>query len=186
MSEERNNVEVIPEFKMYITDLETKRKSKEINVSDLIFNDYIEFEFGDYEDEDYETLPYKDFKFFINNYSVTFYSPQMKDLQQKVEQLENIIDVKKYDYDYLETLFSKSSKEEVLKAYTYKCEQLEKVMKAQNEFEMKAMQLENIRKEAIKLLKKCGIVDEKGNFNAYLDTIELKDLLNILNKGSEE
>lgn len=88
MSEERNNVEVIPEFKMYITDLETERKSKEINVSDLIFNDYIEFEFGDYEDEDYETLPYKDFKFFINDYSVTFYSPQMKVLQQKVEQLE--------------------------------------------------------------------------------------------------
>lgn len=90
MSEERNNVEVIPEFKMYITDLETERKSKEINVSDLIFNDNIEFEFGDYEDENYETLPYKDFKFFINDYSVTFYSPQIKDLQQKVEQLENI------------------------------------------------------------------------------------------------
>lgn len=90
MSEERNNVEVIPEFKMYITDLETNKDSKEINVSDLIFNDYIEFEFGDYEDEDYGTLPYKDFKFFINDYSVTFYSPQMKDLQQKVEQLENI------------------------------------------------------------------------------------------------
>lgn len=91
MSEERNNAEVIPEFKMYITDLETERKSKEINVSDLIFNDYIQFEFGDYEDEDYIQLPYKDFKFFINDYSVTFYSPQIKDLQQKVEQLENII-----------------------------------------------------------------------------------------------
>jgi hypothetical protein len=64
MSEERNNVEVISEFKMYITDLETNKDSKEINVSDLIFNDYIEFEFGDYEDEDYGTLPYKDFKFF--------------------------------------------------------------------------------------------------------------------------
>ena len=47
----------------------------------------------------------------------------------------------------------------------------------------KVEQLENIIKEAIKLLKKCGIVDEKGNFNACLDTIELKDLLNILNKG---
>ena len=92
MSEERNNVEVIPEFKMYITDLETNKDSKEINVSDLIFNDYIEFEFGDYENEDYGTLPYKDFKFFINDYSVTFYSPQMKDLQQKVEQQEKEIE----------------------------------------------------------------------------------------------
>ena len=47
-------------------------------------------------------------------------------------------------------------------------------------------ELENIRKEAIELLKKCGIVDEKGNFNAYLDTIELKELLNILNKGEKK
>ena len=92
MSEERNNIEVIPEFKMYITDLETNKDSKEINVSDLIFNDYIEFEFGDYEDEDYGTLPYKDFKFFINDYSVTFYSPQMKDLQQKIEEKDKEID----------------------------------------------------------------------------------------------
>lgn len=97
-------------------------------------------------------------------------------LQQKVEQLENIIDVKKYDCDYLETLFSKSSKEEVLKAYTYKCEQLEKVMKARNEFEMKAMQLENIRKEAIKY------VQEKADYPiSYYHC--LNDLLNILNKG---
>ena len=59
-----------------------------LDFSNDVANDYIEFEFGDYEDEDYETLPYKDFKFFINDYSVTFYSPQMKDLQQKVEQLE--------------------------------------------------------------------------------------------------
>ena len=51
------------------------------------------------------------------------------------------------------------------------------------DLQQKVEQLENIRKEAIKLLKKCGIVDEKGNFNACLDTIELKDLLNILSKG---
>ena len=51
--------------------------------------------------------------------------------------------------------------------------------------QQKVEQLESIRKEAIELLKKCGIVDEKGNFNAYLDTIELKELLNILNKGSD-
>ena len=49
--------------------------------------------------------------------------------------------------------------------------------------QQKVEQLENIIKEAIKLLKKCGIVDEKGNFNACLDSIELNDLLNILNKG---
>lgn len=52
--------------------------------------------------------------------------------------------------------------------------------------QQKVEKLENIRKEAIELLKKCGIVDEEGNFNACLDTIELKELLNKLNKGSEK
>lgn len=39
--------------------------------------------------------------------------------------------------------------------------------------------------KATELLKKYGIVDETGNFNAYLDTIELKELLEIL-KGDKE
>ena len=80
MNNNKLNEEIF-ECKMYITDLETDRKSKEIDVQDLVFNDYIEFEFGDYEDEDYLQLPYKDFKFFINDYSVTFYSPQYHKLQ---------------------------------------------------------------------------------------------------------
>lgn len=79
------------EVKMYITDLETEQKSKEIDVSDLIFNDYIEFEFGNYGDEDYGTLPYKDFKFFINDYSVTFYSPQFEKLQQENKKYKEVI-----------------------------------------------------------------------------------------------
>ena len=33
MSEEVNNINTIPEFKMYITDLETGKDSKEIDVS---------------------------------------------------------------------------------------------------------------------------------------------------------
>jgi len=69
------------ECKIYINDLETNKKSKEINITDLIFDDNLEFEFGNYEDEDYLQLPYKDFKFFINDYSVTFYSPQYHKLQ---------------------------------------------------------------------------------------------------------
>lgn len=79
------------ECKMYITDLETDRKSKEIDVQDLVFNDYIEFEFGDYEDEDYLQLPYNDFKFFINDYSVTFYSPQYHKLQSNWNSLREWI-----------------------------------------------------------------------------------------------
>lgn len=38
-------------------------------------------------------------------------------------------------------------------------------------------------KEVRKLIKKYGLVDETGNFNAYLDTIELKEVLQILDKG---
>lgn len=81
--------EEVFECKMYITDLETNKSSKEINVSDLVFNDYIEFEFGNYEDEDYETLPYKDFKFFINDYSVTFYSLQYEKKCEELDQYKN-------------------------------------------------------------------------------------------------
>ena len=78
--------------KMYITDLETGKDSKEIDISDLVFNDWIEFEFGNYEDEDYGQLPYKDFKFFINDYSVTFYSPQYQKALKEIERLNNIIE----------------------------------------------------------------------------------------------
>ena len=77
------------ECKMYITDLENNKNSKEINVQDLVFNDWIEFEFGNFEDDDYGTLPYKDFKFFINDYSVTFYSPQYQKALQQITQLTN-------------------------------------------------------------------------------------------------
>lgn len=38
--------------------------------------------------------------------------------------------------------------------------------------------------KAIELLEKYGLVDENGNFNTYLDTIDLKELYEIL-KGSE-
>ena len=81
--------EEIFECKMYITDLETNKNSKEISITDLIFNDDLEFEFGNYEDEDYGQLPYKDFKFFINDYSVTFYSPQYHKALQQIDQLTN-------------------------------------------------------------------------------------------------
>lgn len=81
--------EEIFECKMYITDLETNKNSKEINITDLIFDDNLEFEFGNYEDDDYGQLPYKDFKFFINDYSVTFYSPQYHKALKQIDQLTN-------------------------------------------------------------------------------------------------
>ena len=109
----KNINEEIFEYKMYITDLETNKKSKEINVSDLVFNDYIEFEFGNYEDEDYETLPYKDFKFFINDYAVTFYSPQCENLKQELAQYKN-------NWEELKKYLTEESKFDEYKDITYR------------------------------------------------------------------
>lgn len=93
---------------------------------------------------------------------------QIEDLHQKVEQLEK-------ENEYLKM----SNPEQNMEHFRIVNENKRKIDMLRKENH----QLENIRKEAIELLKKCGIVDEKGNFNAYLDTIELKELLNILNKG---
>ena len=92
---------------------------------------------------------------------------KIKDLQQKVEQLEK-------ENEQLRTQVNTYENPDDLTLF---------YMWLDEKAKDKIKQLENIRKEAIELLKKCGIVDEKGNFNAYLDTIELKELLNILNKG---
>lgn len=45
-------------------------------------------------------------------------------------------------------------------------------------------ELEDRINKAVELLEKYGLVDEDGNFNNYLDTIDLKELYEIL-KGSE-
>ena len=92
MSEENNSKEDMFECKMYITDLETNKNSKPIDVWDLIFDDWIEFEFGEYGDEDYMSLPYNDFKFFINDYSATFYSPQYAEVMNKLQKIEQHLD----------------------------------------------------------------------------------------------
>lgn len=39
--------------------------------------------------------------------------------------------------------------------------------------------------KSLELLEKYGLVDENGNFNTYLDTIDLKELYDIL-KGSDK
>lgn len=109
----KENINVIPDFKMYITDLKTGKQSKEIDVFDLIYKDYIEFEFGSYEDKDYSTLPYKDFKFFINDYSVTIYSPQLnKRIDKAVEYNQKIMDnyLKEDDCEYCDGRYSVAKK----------------------------------------------------------------------------
>ena len=108
MNDNKLNEEMF-ECKMYITDLETDRKSKEIDIKDLVFDDYIEFEFGDYENEDYLQLPYKDFKFFINDYSVTFYSPQYHKLKSNWNSLRKYAkdEFKKYPDGFITSIVEK-------------------------------------------------------------------------------
>ena len=126
-------------------------------------------------------------KIFCLEYDKETLKDMVLDLQQKLEQLENTLNIEKYDYNYLKTLFSKSSKEDVLRAYTYKCEQLEKVTEARNEFEMKSMQLENIRKEAKEYINHAQNYGTMAQVMPHLKPyINGDDLLNILNKGSED
>lgn len=54
-----------------------------------------------------------------------------------------------------------------------------KIFKYVDELEKKVEQLENIRKEAIELIKKYQRKDEFLNLNEW----QTRDLLNILNKG---
>ena len=54
------------------------------------------------------------------------------------------------------------------------------------ELENQLQQKENIIKEVREKLCKYGLVDKEGNFNAYLDTIELKELLEILNEENNK
>ena len=99
MTNETNEKDIF-QCKMYITDLETGQDSKEIDVEDLVFKDWIEFEFGNYGDENYGALPYKDFKFFINDYAVTFYSPLVKKLNDRINKANELI--KQYDNTFIE------------------------------------------------------------------------------------
>lgn len=55
--------------------------------------------------------------------------------------------IKEVNYNYLKLLFEKKDKEEVIKSYVYKCEQLEKLYKSYEEKE-------------IELLKKNYIIDD--------------------------
>ena len=61
-------------------------------------------------------------------------------------------------------------------------EKTERFYKGIINLQQKVEQLENIRKEAIELIKKYQRKDEFLNLNEW----QTRDLLNILNKGSED
>lgn len=56
---------------IYLIEKATGRKSQEVPIEGVIFDQYgIEFEFEEDEDGDYTTLPYDDFLFFSEDYTV--------------------------------------------------------------------------------------------------------------------
>lgn len=61
---------------------------------------------------------------------------------------------------------------------------LEEQINLTNRFANKSKELQDRIDKAVELLEKYGLVDEDGNFNTYLDSIDLKELYEIL-KGSE-
>lgn len=92
MSEEEKTNDELFECKMYITDLENNIKSKDINVECLVFDEWVEFEFGEYGEENYLSLPLNDLRFFNNDYSLTLYSPQYNKVLNKLQRIENYLD----------------------------------------------------------------------------------------------
>lgn len=110
-------------------------------------------------------------------------SLEMQTKDEEIEKLNEIIKPKQWDQKYIETLFSKSSKEEVLKAYTYKCEQLEKLHEEYNKKEIEAMKTNNIVNELEKWLKEYKIQCKKYDSNSTIDIINC--ILNKLKKLKE-
>ena len=90
-------------------------------------------------------------------------------LNKEIERLNNIIKPKEVNYNYLKLLFEKKDKEEVIKSYVYKCEQLEKLYKSYEEKEIEVMKKDNIIDE----LEKC--LDKNIELNYYKNGVRQYD-----------
>ena len=107
----------------------------------------------------------------------TYNKEKQKQLEEENKRLNNIIKPKEINYNYLKLLFEKKDKEEVIKSFVYKCEQLEKMYKSYEEKEIEVMKKDNIIDKAIEYI---------NNYmpNYDFDHYNLEKLLKIL-KGEE-
>ena len=92
---------------------------------------------------------------------------------KEIERLNNIINIKKCDYDYLEMQYSKMTKKDVLEALTYKCEELERLHKCYDEKDSELIKKDNIINELEKWLK-VHLDEEFYWFKMYDKLQELK------------
>ena len=81
------------------------------------------------------------------------HSKLLEEKKQEIKRLNNIIKPKEVNYNYLKLLFEKKDKEEVIKSYVYKCEQLEKLYKSYEEKEIEVIKKDNIINELEKWLE---------------------------------
>ena len=75
----------------------------------------------------------------LNYFSAELLSNYIDNKDKEINRLNNIIKPKEVNYNYLKLLFEKKDKEEVIKSYVYKCEQLEKLYKSYEEKEIEVM-----------------------------------------------
>lgn len=90
----------------------------------------------------------------------------------EIDRLNNIIKPKEVNYNYLKLLFEKKDKEEVIKSYVYKCEQLEKLYKSYEEKEIEVRRKDNIINELEKWCNECidyNIISRKNGYTTISD-----------------
>lgn len=155
----------------------------------------------------------EDMDLIVNHNKVPIYFTQNKvkilldcitSLQQKVEQLEDIIKENENSTNILIEKYNQLEKEKdkLIEDYTYEYNlrhklslelstEKDKVLELSHHLSLYSSeetmlkqinQLENIRKEAIELIKKYQRKDGFLNLNEW----QTRDLLNILNKGSDK
>lgn len=106
-------------------------------------------------------------------------------LEKEIKRLNNIIKPEKYNYDYLKLLFENKSKEDVINAFTYKCEQLDHLYNTYNKVLMESIKKDNIIKEVKEYINK--ISSDPNVFGHYAIEGNCKKwILEILDKGSDK
>lgn len=141
---------------------------------------------------------YTDFYGELDVINYEEYQKLEKEKDKEIERLNNIIKPKEVNYNYLKLLFEKKDKEEVIKSYVYKCEQLEKLYKSYEEKEIEVMKKDNIidelekyfEEEQTRLARECSNIyeDDLGrtrlvNEDIFNEITRIKDKLKTLKEG---
>lgn len=114
----------------------------------------------------------------LAKYTISKLEEKNKYLNNKLANYVLLLDqnVKAYDYNYIEILFEKKTRKDILKAYTLKCEQLEKMHELYNKQEIKYMKLKNDLEDVFDKMKEKQ-VQIKGRGYYYTDLLPIENIL---------